>query len=191
MQKFDTLNNYTNIAKKTISKFANKFYPGLSKEMLNNSDTVAEVAGAIMMADWHWDKDRVGKVSGKGKTLYSYRNQCAIWAIKTYISTKNKTRKKNQKCIEKASNENTYMYYENPLDILIADEQSNNLAIDVNSIINMAPISDKQKQQLYMYYYENKTLSDIGKVYGVTREAIRQSINKALTIIKEIVNHYE
>jgi RNA polymerase sigma factor (sigma-70 family) len=83
------------------------------------------------------------------------------------------------------------MYYENPLDILIADEQSNNLAIDVNSIINMAPISDKQKQQLYMYYYENKTLSDIGKVYGVTREAIRQSINKALTIIKEIVNHYE
>jgi RNA polymerase sigma factor (sigma-70 family) len=191
MQKFDTLNNYTNIAKKTISKLANKFYPGLSKEMLGNSDTVAEVAGAIMMADWNWDKDRVGKVSGKGKTLYSYRNQCAIWSIKTYISTKNKARKKNKQCIEKAASENTYMYDENPLDMIISNEQSNNLVVDMQSIINTSPISDKQKNHIYMYYYENKTLSEIGRIYGVTREAIRQSINKALLKIKEVINQYE
>jgi hypothetical protein len=86
--EFDTLENYTNIAKKTISKFASKFYPGLSKEMLNNDETVAEVASAIMMADWNWDRNRKGKNTGLGKSMYSYRNQCAIWAIKTYITSK-------------------------------------------------------------------------------------------------------
>ena len=91
-QQFETLQTYINLAKKTISKFAPSFYSGLRNELLSNEDAIADIAQAIMTADWKWDKDRVG-YEGKSKTKYSYRNQCAIWAIQTYMS--NKYKKKN------------------------------------------------------------------------------------------------
>lgn len=186
--EFDTLENYTNIAKKTISKFASKFYPGLSKEMLSNDETVAEVAGAIMMADWNWDKNRKGKNTGLGKSMYSYRNQCAIWAIKTYITSKFKKNKKQTKY-----NDYYNMHYiektvQNPSEIVEQDENRETLVSDMKNLINNAPISDKQRQQLIMYYYENKTLADIGREFSVTREAVRQNIQKALSTIKKSVN---
>lgn len=188
--EFDTLENYTNIAKKTISKFASKFYPGLSKEMLGNDETVAEVAGAIMMADWNWDKDRKGKSTGMGKTLYSYRNQCAIWAIKTYITSKFKKNQKQNKYNEYCASGNFLEKVEtNPSDIIAEEEAKELLIQDIKDLIDNAPITDKQRNQLKMYYYENKTLSEIGKEFNVTREAIRQNIQKALSSIRKSVNN--
>jgi RNA polymerase sigma factor (sigma-70 family) len=35
-----------------------------------------------------------------------------------------------------------------------------------------------------MYYFENLTLSKIGKHFGVSREAVRQSIKRAIETIK-------
>ena len=83
--KLEDLSFYTKLAKKTISSFANNIYSGLSQEMLANDETVGDVANAIMIGDWRWDKNRKGK-TGKSKTQYSYRNQCAIWAFHTYAS---------------------------------------------------------------------------------------------------------
>ena len=90
--KLEDLCFYTKLAKKTISAFANNIYSGLSQEMLANDETVGEVANAIMIGDWRWDKNRKGK-TGKSKTRYSYRNQCAIWAIQTYATKKYKKKK--------------------------------------------------------------------------------------------------
>lgn len=188
ISEFDTLENYTNIAKKTISKFASKFYPGLSKEMLNNDETVAEVASAIMMADWNWDKNRKGKNTGLGKSMYSYRNQCAIWAIKTYITSKFKKTKKQSKYNDYYSMNYTETTEQNPADIVEQQESRDALSNDMKNLIDNAPISDKQRQQLIMYYYDNKTLADIGRQFSVTREAVRQNIQKALNTIRESVN---
>lgn len=187
ISEFDTLENYTNIAKKTISKFASKFYPGLSKEMLSNDETVAEVAGAIMMADWHWDKNRKGKDTGLGKSMYSYRNQCAIWAIKTYITSKFKKSKKQAKYNEYYTNHYIEHTERNPSDIVEEQESKQMLTEDMKNLIEGAPISDKQRKQLIMYYYHNKTLADIGKEFSVTREAVRQNIQKALNTIRKSV----
>ena len=55
------------MAKKIISKFAPGFYSGLRKELLSNEDAIADIASAIMIGDWRWDKDRVG-FNGQGKT---------------------------------------------------------------------------------------------------------------------------
>ena len=185
--EFDTLSNYTNIAKKTISKFASKFYPGLAREMLSNEETVSEIASAIMHADWNWDKDRKGKVTGQGKSVYSYRNQCAIWAIKTYITNKYKKNKKQQKQTEYLVQNYEHKYDTNPAEIYEEKEYYNNLSTDVKDLLNSAPITEKQRQQLKMYYFEEKTLSEIGKVFGVTREAVRQNIHKGLSILKQSV----
>lgn len=185
--QFDTLENYTNIAKKTISKFAPKFYPGLSKEMLNNDETVAEVAGAIMMADWNWDKDRKGKITGLSKSIYSYRNQCALWAIKTYITSKFKKSKKQSKYNDFITHNYIESDSENPADIIEQKESDQILIDDMKNLIQSAPLSDKQRKQLIMYYYENKTLAQIGEIFGVTREAIRQNIQKSIAILKQSV----
>jgi len=184
--EFDTLSNYTTIAKKTISKFGSKMYPGLVKEMLSNDETVYEIAEAIMMADWNWDKDRKGLKSGKGKNLYSYRNQCAIWAIKTYVTQKYKKNQKSKKQMDYLIDNADYVDYNNPAKQIEHQESQANLVEDMQTLLNIAPLSGKQREQIKLYYYDNKTLSEIGKEYGVTREAVRQNINKGINILREL-----
>jgi RNA polymerase sigma factor (sigma-70 family) len=191
-QVYDSLDSYLNLAKKTISKFGPKFYNGLSAEMLKNTDAVSDVATAIMYADWRFDPNRVGK-EGMKKTLYSYRNQCAIWAIKTYISNKYKKNNDNSPKISlnfniDDSSEISATIKDNksvdPLDLLIQKEESDNLTNYISTILTSNMLSDKQKNQLKMYYLDNLTLSAIGKKFGVSREAIRQNIKRAIEIIK-------
>jgi DNA-directed RNA polymerase specialized sigma subunit len=38
-----------------------------------------------------------------------------------------------------------------------------------------------------MYYFEDKTLLEIGNIFGVTREAIRQNIQKGIKRIRAYV----
>lgn len=191
MQKqFDSLDTYICLAKKIISKFGPKFYNGLSSEMLKNPDAVSEVATAIMYADWRFDPDRKGK-SGQQKTIYSYRNQCALWAIKTYITSKYKKRKDISLDFDNDSEStkmsNTIIDHKNPcpLSILIDKEEKDNIRSDIEQILNSNLLSDKQKEQIKMYYFEDKTLSAIGKKFGVSREAVRQNIKRAIELIKE------
>lgn len=192
-RQFEDLNTYTLLAKKVISKFAPSFYNGLQKELLTNEDAIADIASALMTADWKWDKDRTG-FEGKSKTRYSYRNQCGLWAIKTYISNKYK-KKKAKFSIDNISNDDMRTYANNIKDTSVCDpaqiasdkEQSENLKIAVESLLNSNILSDKQRHQIYKYYFEEKTLLQIGKEYGVTREAVRQNIQKGIKKIKEYV----
>ena len=192
-RQYDSLDTYINLAKKTISKFAPKFYNGLSAEMLKNNDAISDVATAIMYADWRFDPDRTGK-EGQKKTLYSYRNQCAIWAIKTYITNKYKKQNSNlQDTIslnfnaDDASELSSTIQDKksiNPIDILIEKEESENIVNHISMLLASNVLSSKQKEQIRLYYLENMTLSAIGKKFGVSREAIRQNIKRAIEIIK-------
>jgi RNA polymerase sigma factor (sigma-70 family) len=193
--QFDSLSTYISLAKKTINKFAPKFYNGLNKEMLSNEEAVSDVATAIMYADWRFDPNRPGK-NGDKKTLYSYRNQCAIWAIKTYITQKYKGNNKKIKIHSldnhiknSQDNSNGYDITENkadldPLDILIDKEHKHIMSTDISNLLDSGMISKKQKDQLIMYYFDNMTLSQIGKQYSVSREAVRQNIKRAIQIIQ-------
>lgn len=191
-QQFETLEVYTNLAKKIISKFAPTFYIGLRKELLSNDEAISDIASAIMMADWKWDANRKGH-EGQSKTRYSYRNQCGIWAIKTYISSKYKKKNQYSKLsIDSMSKDELNTYATNipdrsvsdPYEIVSFKEESDNLKEDIQKLLNSNILSDKQRNQIYKYYFENKTLVEIGKEYGVTREAIRQNIQKGLNKIK-------
>ena len=190
-REFENLSTYILLAKKVISKFAPTFYSGLNKELLSNEDAISDIAAALMSADWKWDKDRVG-YNGQSKTRYSYRNQCGIWAIKSYIS--NKYKKKNQKLsIDNISNEDMKTFaasivdksMSDPYDIVSSEEETTNLQKTVKTLLDSDMLSDKQRNQIKKYYFENKTLVQIGDEYGVTREAIRQNIQKGLNKIRE------
>lgn len=192
-QQFDTMSTYILLAKKVISKFAPNFYASLRNELLKNEDAIADIATAIMYADWKWDSSRVG-FNGKTKSKYSYRNQCGLWAIKTYLS--NKYKKKNQHfSLENMDQEYDTNFIENvidhrsadPGDIVAEKEGSESITSLVKDLLHSPIISDKQRDQIYQYYFQNKTLSQIGEEYGVTREAIRQNIQKGINRIKEYV----
>ncbi len=191
--KLDSLSEYITMAKKIISKFAPSFYSGLRKELLSNEDAIADIASAIMVGDWRWDKNRIG-FNGQSKTQYSYRNQCGIWAIKTYLS--NKYKKQNiHYSIDNIDTESDMSFANNisdkkeynPATIAEDLEHDELLKQNVEDILNSGIISEKQKDQIKQYYFEDKTLSEIGKGFGVTREAVRQNINKGIAKIRSYV----
>jgi len=176
------------LAKKIINKFAPKF---IVKHMLNDEDAISDVAVALMNADKNFDPDRQGANNFK-KTLYSYRNQCGLWAIKTYVTKQYKSKKVNSLDYVFDDDNNTLYSTipdsknKDPLTILIDNEQQDNTQSDIAFILDSDILNDKQKDQIRMYYFENKSLAEIGKSYGVTREAIRQSIKRALNSIRAL-----
>jgi RNA polymerase sigma factor (sigma-70 family) len=189
--EFDNLSVYMDLAKKTIAKFGASIHPSLASEMLKSEDAIADVATAIMYADWRWDNKRIG-YNGQQKTHYSYRNQCAIWAIKTYISQKQKKGKvRVASSLDK--DESSYISnipskgQTNPAVIVEEIEHNKNLSNSMTDLLNSNCLNDKQREQIIEYYYNDKTLSEIGKEYGVTREAVRQNIQKGLNKIKSYV----
>ena len=193
--QFESLPFYLELAQKAISKFGKNFSANISKEMLRSEDAIASVANCIMMADWRWDKDRKGD-SGLQKTKYSYRNQCAIWAIKSYISRKkNKKSKRGIEINGCYDSEQDYslldiLCIENecPVETLQNKEEDQNLKNYFKQILdpNNKLLSERQSQYIKMYYFENKTFAEIGKRFSVTREAVRQGIKKAIIKIKEV-----
>lgn len=192
--KFDNLNTYIMLAKKIISKFAPGFYSNLQKELLSNEDAIADIASALMTADWKWDKNRTG-FEGKSKTRYSYRNQCGLWAIKSYVTSKYKKQNRKKYSIDNISNEDMQTFATtipdrsecDPAIIAENHEEYTHLKDTIHRLLNSGLLQDKQKNQIYQYYFNNKTLLEIGKEYGVTREAIRQNIQKGLKNIKNYV----
>jgi|688.fasta_scaffold15474_9 RNA polymerase sigma factor (sigma-70 family) len=187
--QYDNLSSYLNLAKKIISKFGK----ASAKNMLKNEDVVADVAHAIMVADWKYDNDRVGKITGKKKTRYSYRNQCAIWAIQTYLTKKGKGRSLLSIDNYIKEDDNTYdklIIDESeiqPLDNIINDENLELTNELVEMIFNSNILNDRQKQQLRMYYIEDYTLQEIGDHFNITREAVRQTIKNSIKKLREIL----
>ena len=193
--EFYSLEEYLTLAKKSISKFANSFYGGLASKMLLDEDAISNIAYSIMMADWRYDENYEGQHS-KQKTRYSYRNQCALWAIQSYITKNYKKSKKNRKiysldrCMDEDAGTNYYSYIDDkdsadPADIVMNNEEKNTIKKYVDKLLNNNSVSDKQREYIRMYYYQGMTFEQIGREYSLTREAVRQSIKKAISYIKE------
>jgi len=192
--KFESLSFYIDLAKKAISRFP--FARGETRqEMLKSDDAISSVANSIMMGDWRWDPNREGS-SGQKKTHYSYRNQCAIWSIKSYISKKKNTKYKQTDCYvsnnvsDKKSLIFDLLYKENedPLDLLIEKEEAMNIKKYIKKLlyVNSNILTDRQSKYIKYYFFENLTFSQIGLKYNITREAVRQGIVKILEKIRSI-----
>ena len=70
--------------------------------------------------------------------------------------------------------------------LLLAEKEEKELISKyISDILSSEILSDKQRDQIKEYYFNDKTLLEIGNEYGVTREAIRQNIQKGLTKIRD------
>lgn len=194
--EFDTLKNYMSMAKKTISKFANTIYSGLAQKMLKDEDAISSVANAIMMADWRWD-DNYQNEKGTKKNKYSYRNQCALWSIQTYASKKRPKHMINKiySLNHSVDPDDSFDAYHSTEDVSCRSpeeiflESENNLILSelIDKLLSSDCLTDRQKDYIRLYYFEGCTFEKIGKKYGITREAVRQGLNKALDIIRGMV----
>jgi RNA polymerase sigma factor (sigma-70 family) len=197
--EFDSLHEYILLAKKSISKFSNQFYQGLATKMLKDEDAISSIANAIMMADWRWDND-YKNTKGTKKTKYSYRNQCALWAIQTYVSKNHKKNKKFKQVysldhVLESNDESTtaHSFIEDfrsisPEDQIINKEEKEQLSSLIENLLSLDCLTARQKDYIRLYYFESYTFDKIGKKYGITREAVRQGLNKAIETIKEMAN---
>jgi RNA polymerase sigma factor (sigma-70 family) len=197
--EFDSLHEYILLAKKSISKFSNQFYQGLATKMLKDEDAISSIANAIMMADWRWDND-YKNTKGTKKTKYSYRNQCALWAIQTYVSKNHKKNKKFKQVysldhVLESNDESTtaHSFIEDfrtisPEDQIINKEEKEQLSSLIENLLSLDCLTSRQKDYIRLYYFESYTFDKIGKKYGITREAVRQGLNKAINTIKEMAN---
>lgn len=195
--EFESLDSYLLLAKKSISKFANGVYCGLAKKMLKDEDAIASVANAIMMADWRWDENYVNQ-QGTKKTKYSYRNQCALWAIQTYV-TKNCHKPKKIKNVwsldhEFDSTDGLSVHdcvadssTTSPEDMLLIKEKQEEFDALMISLLSLNCITDRQKEYIKLYYFEDMTFEQIGQKYNITREAVRQGLHKAIETIRSLV----
>tara|TARA_B100002019_G_C21274915_1_gene604882 strand:+ start:11222 stop:11908 length:687 start_codon:yes stop_codon:yes gene_type:complete len=197
--KFESLNFYLTLAKKNIAKFADQICQGATKRMLSSEDAIANVANGIMMADWRWDKDRKGALTGKSKTQYSYRNQCAIWAIQSYITRqygkKNTIRSKHLSLDKNYDDDELNLnnilsgdIHSSILHQVIDNENKSNLTKDIEDLLNSELLSERQAEYIRMYYFEEMTLENIGKKFNITREAVRQGLNKTYSILREVLD---
>ena len=194
--EFEPLSFYVNLAQKTISKFAKNFSSSLAKEMLSSEDAIANVANCIMMADWRWDKERKGQ-TGQQKNKYSYRNQCAIWAIKSYMTRKKQKQNKSHSVDFDIQYEDENLSLldilpsssKSPLQLLLDKEKNIDTKLLVNNILSEdnSILSNRQKQCLKLYYIHGLTFAEIGKRFTITREAVRQNIKKSIEKIKNIL----
>ena len=185
MEDYKDLVEYIDIAKKIISTFADKICPGICKEMSKSEDAVADVAHALMMADWKYDENRKGKLSNQVKTRYSYRNQCAIWGIQTYIkkTLKRKTTYLNNLVQDTEIDLTNLLVDEKqnePVRQLLDQEEERLKSQTVQDIFDSKLLTDEQKDKIKLYYIEGYSLAKVGKKYGVTREAIRQTLKSCI-----------
>ena len=194
--EFEPLSFYVNLAQKTISKFAKNFSSSLAKEMLSSEDAIANVANCIMMAYWRCDKERKGQ-TGQQKNKYSYRNQCAIWAIKSYMTRKKQKQNKSHSVDFDIQYEDENLSLldilpsssKSPLQLLLDKEKNIDTKLLVNNILSEdnSILSNRQKQCLKLYYINGLTFAEIGKRFTITREAVRQNIKKSIEKIKNIL----
>lgn len=175
-----SLPEYIKIAKKCISYFANK---DSEKEMLCNEDAISYIVENMIIGDMRWDKNG-------GMSAYNYRNNCARWAILTWISSRKKLSKNKYKNPQKMTN----WYYtqtlmedkktKTPLQKAIENETIENL----DTTLKKANLTDRQIVCLKCRFLDQMKYREIAKIIGVSSNNIpRLEVKKAINKIKKYV----
>ena len=161
---FESLTTYLAIAKRIVCKHANSIKPGLANEIMKNEDALSNIASNIIMGDWIYN--------GKG-TREGWRSQMGKWAIYNYITRADKRYKNVQFSLDSPhtfSDGHSACYY----DILSKDEDEGVNKTDkyevikklIDELMEIADISDRQREVLRLHYLEGKSVNEIIHHHG-------------------------
>lgn len=196
--KFENTEEYLIIAKKIIRTFAPRFRTGLAEEMLRSDDAISNVATAIMMADWRWNPEHKAP-SGKIRSRYCYRNQCGIWAVQGYIARQKSNGERKIVSLDTLINrfESDTQLHEilpdvtqsSPEDDLIKEEHKNFVINKISDMLTTGLLTEHQAKFIKMHYLDRKTFVNIGKEHNVSREAVRQTVERGMNNIRKEFYH--
>ena len=170
-----SLDEYLNIAKKCIAYFANR---DLRSQMLKSEDAVSFVAEHLMSATCRWSPD-------KGRTLRSYHNQCAIWAIQNWMSRLAKTREVLSINKEIGGDDDTCQLYEileDKRDLSFSETKYQEMRTEIRSMIDGSGLSEMEKDCLTKKFLDHMSVKEISKdinkvdkfVYNIIQRAIKK-----------------
>lgn len=164
---FDTLENYTKIARRQIIYFCNRYHPGYRNLLLNSDDSVSIVAYANMLADWRYD-ETMNKA-----TKATFRNNYALGYIRNIINSVRKSRGREfldgDTLIKNIEDKESG----NPQVKLLHKEELNILESHIDSL--PARSADIVKR----FYLEEESAISIAKSIGVTRTRFYQLLENA------------
>jgi len=175
------LSTYRDIAKKCISLFSG---PSMSSVMIKNEDAISHVAEHVMWGHIRWKEDG-------GRTLKSYLNQCAIWAIKVWKTKIYHSEKKKSISLNHPMSTNgdcDLQQYEiisdakclEPFEILF-----NNKKEEAKKVINNKCLTKIQNNCMKQRYIDGKKLQEIADSMGITRQAVNQHIKKSINKLRK------
>ncbi len=185
-EDFSDLNEYLNIARRTISAYAPRIRIGLAEEMLKNEDAVANIAHAAMMADWHFD--------GRGN-IHGFRKQRIKWAIKSYVGRSSRTSKRKTLSLDRTldqSGQSIETFSANladkrpgPAEIVSESELSNKTTFHLGKLLDSGVISDQASCYIKMYYLQGQSMIEIAQKRGVSRQSVHDLIKRAIVSLKQ------
>lgn len=181
-RKFMSVQEYHDLSRRIIGKFAP---PNVKRAMLTSEDAIDFVAHCIMRADWGYDKEH-----SKGANLRTYRGYCGRRAIKTYlgiIAEQRKTLSLDYLLLEDKSLHDTQSDdgANDPQKQHINSEQHLELKIYLGSILEK--LTETQRECIIRSHIKNKGHSRIARELGISREAVRKSINVGMKKMRELV----
>jgi len=178
-----TLDDYYQVAQRCIGAFASG---SLAQSMLRNEDAISFVAEHLMYASCRWNETA-------GRTVHSYLNQCAIWAIKRWIKLSNKATQTEVVSLNADScpGSRTQAYEiiadvntQTPDEALSDQEQSDALA----KIVDNAGLTERQRHCLDVVYVKGQKPSDVARDLGISRQAVDQCLNKGIRKIQVVID---
>lgn len=182
---YEKLDDYTIIARKLIGRFA--------KHLINNDEAIGEVVSAIVKADLDWNPNYRSKKTNKVCSLRSLRTQRSRWAIQRYLKKNSNTHPTISLSYRLNKDDDTVQLsgmvedhrIPNPCDILIERETKENQLQLLNHFLTSGIISKTQEKYIRAYYLDEKTLKEVGDMYEVSKEAVRQGIKLGIESIRK------
>lgn len=176
-----SLDEYDSFAQRCIAKYASNTAAAC---MLNSEDAIDYVRTEIMEADCKFD-------ASHGCTRAYFLISNAKYAIFRWLKRLGQTPYEvslNMTLSEKQRHQQLYTTIpddktEKPDDI-VADKEQETAQSFVMRILTEGCLSDTQRQCIYMQYIDDLTQAEIARRLNISREAVRQNVNRGLNNLR-------
>jgi len=173
-----SLKDYLEIAQRCIGSFAPS---NIACRMLHDEDAISYVAEHLMYAACTWNP------SG-GKTLRSYLNQGAIWAVRSWSIKYGKAFKKQLKSLNAASGYNDEtMWFNNVVDKKTRTPMEIACETETIDMIKRCGLNERQLYCIERVYIDGLSMADVARTLGVSRQAVEQQVKRGLAMMHNVM----
>jgi hypothetical protein len=182
--EFLTDKEYTAATKKIIKHFTRRSRR-LSQILIKDAEIFHNIKFKIMKADWRWKADG-------GRTRYSWRNQCGIWAIQEAIEEvkqKYEDMKDSHLSLSftNTSSNNTDMKLSDkigskqpdPSQIMMREETATKHKKEIVQLIKAAKLTDTEIEYTTLWA-EGQTYQEIAKRFDIKNQSVGSIVKKAI-----------